>query len=151
MESVVGRRVWQVFFILSCGVVAWFLVHFGIKMIPYIKLSSSTEAIVTGFSVAEQANEKWAITADYHYEVRGVKYKKNYTFTAPIFLNRLAAQNHIDKHWSQKEWQVWYSTKDPNQAALQKLFPFKLLFNACLAMGIVFYFVWLRHYVARAT
>lgn len=150
MESVAGRRIWQIFFVLSWGVVAWFLMQFVIKMIPYIGLAYTTSGVVESFVVEEKANEKWAITATYLYEVRGAQYKENYTFTAPMFPNRLAAQSHIDKHWStKKEWQVWYSYKDPSKASLQKLFPFKLLFNTCLALGIVFYFVWLRHYAAR--
>lgn len=150
MESVLAKRIWQVFFILTCGVVVWFLVQFGMKMVPYMQLSQMTHGVVDTLKVEEQSNERYAVMAEYHYQVSGINYKKKYTFTTPIFLNRLAAENHIKQHWKSKEWEVWYSSKDPSQASLQKLFPFKLLFNACLAMGIVFYFMWLRHYVARA-
>lgn len=151
MESVARRRIWQIFFILSCGVVVWFLVQFGIKMIPYMALSHSTQANIDALVIEEQPNEKYAIKAQYHYKVGGIEHKKDYTFTSPIFINRLAAEHHIKQHWGSKEWQVWYSAKDPSYAALQKLFPFKSLFNACLSMGIVFYFLWLRHYVARTS
>jgi hypothetical protein len=118
-------------------------------MIPYMKLSSKTSGIVEAFSTQERPDEKWAVIASYHYTVQGKEHKKNYMFTAPLFPNQVAAEHHIEKHWKTKEWQVWYVSKHPEQSALQKLFPFKFLFNTCLTLGIVFYFLWLRHYVAR--
>lgn len=151
MGSLAGKKIWQVFFIVSCGVVIWFLFQFGIRMIPYLRLSHMVDAEIESFVVKEIANEKFAVQARYLYCVDGKNYKKEYIFISPVFLNRFAAQSHIDKHWSTKEWRVWYSYKNPEYASLQKLFPFKFLFNACLSMGIVFYFVWLRSYVARVS
>lgn len=151
MDSLAGKRVWQVFFILSCGVVLWFLFQFGVKIIPYIKLSHMADAQIESFSVKEISQEKYAVQALYHYQVAGKNYKKEYTFNSPMFLNRFAAETHIDKNWTTKEWRVWYNQKHPEFSSLQKLFPFKFLFNVCLSIGILFYFVWLRSYVARVS
>lgn len=151
MQSLPGKIIWQVFFIGCCGVVLWFFVQFCVKMVPYVKLSHRVDAHVESFSVKEVAYEKYAVEAHYRYLVQGNEYKKDYVFTTPVFLNRLAAENHISKNWSLKEWGVWYSDSDPSYSSLQKLFPFKFLFNTCLSIGILFYFVWLRNYVAKVS
>ena len=151
MDSLPGKRIWQVFFILTCGVVLWFLFQFSVKMVPYLKLSHMADAQMESFAVKEIANEQFAVQAFYQYQVNGKIYKKEYTFISPMFLNRFAAQTHIDKHWTTKEWRVWYNYKNPEYSSLQKLFPFKFLFNACLSMGVLFYFVWLRSYIARVS
>lgn len=151
MDSLAGKRIWQVFFILSCGVVLWFLFQFSVKIIPYLRLSHMADAQIESFIVKEITNEKYAIQALYQYQVNDKNYKKEYIFTSPVFLNRFAAQGHIDKHWSVNEWRVWYNYKNPDYSSLQKLFPFKFLFNACLSMGVLFYFVWLRSYIAKVS
>lgn len=146
-----ARWIWRVFFILSYSVVAWFVIHFGLKAIPYVLLSSSTEAVIDEMTVEPLPKEEYGIVARYHYTVGGKKYEQKYVFTTPIFPNKLAAESHLGKHWhSTKPWRVFYSQKHPERATLQKLFPFKLLFNACLSLGIVFYFFWLRHYVRKS-
>lgn len=151
MDSLAGKRIWQVFFIISCGVVLWFLFQFSVKIVPYLKLAHMTDAHIESFVVKEITNEKYAVQALYQYQVNGKDYKKEYTFISPVFLNRFAAQSHIDKYWITNEWRVWYNYKNPEYASLQKLFPFKFLFNTCLSMGVLFYFVWLRSYITKVS
>jgi hypothetical protein len=147
--AIASKKVWQIFLLVSCLVVLWFLGQFTLKMFCYLKLSHTAEAHIESLSVKEVASDQFKIVARYRYQVNGHEYKKEHLFTAPIFMNQKGAENHIHQYWDHQVWKVFYSSKNPEYASLQKLFPFKFLFNTCLSLGIAFYFLWLRSYVAR--
>ncbi|MEI8300250.1 MAG: hypothetical protein WCG10_01375 [Chlamydiota bacterium] len=149
MNFLPKKGVWGAFFLLSSAVTLWFCVQASLQLIPYWRLSEETHGYIDNFLVQEITQEKYAVRAFYHYQVGDQTYKGETTFKAPIFLNPAAAKQHIEKYWNEKEWDVWYSLKTPSYASLQKLFPFKAIFNAVLSVGVLFYFVWLRSYVAK--
>lgn len=145
-----GKLLWKVFFILTCGMALWFLAQFSVKMYPYIRLSQVTHGTVSEFKVKPLSEEKFAVEAKYAFEVKGKRYEESYTFIKPIFLNEFAAETHVKRFWkTQEKWLVYYSKSNPSFSALQKMFPFKALFNFGITFCVMFYFMWLRSYVAR--
>lgn len=149
MNFLPKKGVWGAFFLLSSAISLWFCVQASLLLVPYWRLSEEAHGYVDNFSIQELSPEKYAVKAFYHYQVGDLTYQGETTFKAPIFLNREAAEQHIQKHWHENKWGVWYSPQKPSYSSLQKLFPFKALFNAVLSVGVLFYFVWLRSYVAK--
>lgn len=149
MNFLPKKGIWRAFFVLSSAVSLWFCVQASLLLVPYWRLSDEVKGYVDNFSIQEINSEKYAVRAFYHYEVAGQTYEGKTIFEAPIFLNREAAEQHIQKHWYEKKWDVWVCPQQPSYSSLQKLFPFKALFNAVLSIGVLFYFVWLRSYVAK--
>lgn len=149
MSILTAKRGWFLFFFLGAALVIWFSAQFTIRIYPYLSLSSQTSGIVENFFVQDAQKDKFGVVAKYRYYVGGKEFIAEKLFTTPIFLNRYAAESHIEKHWKDKNWTVWYSAKHPEKSSLQRLFPFKTFFNLCLSLGVVLYFFGLKSYVSR--
>lgn len=150
MQDGMGRTLWIVFFVVACTTSMWFFCQFTYKMVPYLKLSQVEEADARQFSVVPLSENRYVVEAKFNFTASGQEISSSYVFKAPVFLNHYAAQNHIDKYWKlQKKWPVYYNLKQPSFCKLQKLFPFKDLFNFALTLCVLFYFVWLRSYISK--
>ncbi|MCH9630063.1 MAG: hypothetical protein S4CHLAM37_00550 [Chlamydiia bacterium] len=150
MQGGFGKNLWLLFFGVTCAVSLWFLALFSIKMYPYIMLSQVTNARVSEFHAKPLSENKYAVEAKFSFKAAGKDYEESYTFVKPIFLNKFAAENHVKNFWKeQSDWLVYYKKGNPSYCSLQKIFPFKYLFNFGITFCIMFYFMWLRNYVAR--
>lgn len=113
-------------------------------------LSQVAEAKVSEFHSKPLSENKYTVEAKFSFRVGEREYEESYTFVKPIFLNKFAAESHINSFWKgQDSWLVYYKKGNPSYCSLQKIFPFKYLFNFGITFCIMFYFMWLRNYVAR--
>jgi len=140
---------WGVFFLLTTFVSLWFCGQATLRLKEYLRYGCITQGYVENFLVKELAADKYVIEAHFVYEVDSVYYQGATLLNAPVFLNRDAALQHVAKHWEEKAWGVWYDREKPSYASIQRLFPFKALFNAGLSLGILLYFIGLKNYMAR--
>ena len=141
-------RIWLVLLVISGGIALWFS---GIALggaWKYFRLNAFASAQVLHWQTQEISSSRYAIEAEYQFEVAGKAYKGKTIFERPQFLNRFAAENYIAINGS-KSWQAWYRKGGPGFSSLEKEFPKKKCLQAVLTLGVFFYFFFARTMVSR--
>lgn len=142
------NSIFQALPLLSAALALWIGGSFGLDLHRYFRLSSSAPVAVKEWKVEEYRPGKFIIAVDYQFQVGDRPYKKSFRFPKPIYLNPYAAKNQVE-FWKKQEWNVWYASSDPTYSSLQKMFPFRKGIHLLLCLSVIFYFVWLRFYIAR--
>jgi hypothetical protein len=125
----------RVLFAIIGACVVWLGSVAGIALLDYYRLSSSAEAQITDWSVAEESESEVYLAATYVYVVDGKSYEGKTIFQEPRFLNRFSAEEQL-KGWQGLRYKVWYAAGKPELSSLQRLFPLKKSVYAFLALGV---------------
>jgi len=145
-------RVSKMFFtammILISGVGVWTGGSFFFRLYEYFLLSHSSPAITHGWKVEEVRPGKFAIHANFVFQVGERKVFQHVSFSKPIYQNQYLAQALVEK-WEKIPWRAWYNPRHPEKASLQKHFPVKSGVYCAICLMIILYFSLLRVYVHR--
>lgn len=121
---------------LLAGVLAialYFTVRFGGAWLAIWPLQAQAKARIAQWEIAEEGG-RFSVQANYLFGDRaGVwQFKRQYQSQAAAY----AALREMAK----QEWVVWYAPSDPDRSALEKDFPFNLLFRMGICYGVALYF-----------
>src|ERR1700722_3610589 len=141
-------RLWLVLLVGSGGVAVWFSSTAAGGMWKYFQLNDQVSAKILKWGIKELSSSRFALEAQYRYDVNEVPYEGKTIFDSPQFLNRFAAENYM-KLQSAKRWQTWYSTGHPDYNSLEKKAPKKQCSQALLTLGVFVYFFFTRGMLLR--
>lgn len=134
---------WAILLILIAGAALWFTTFALIDLWGYLRLKQHAPAHIQEWAV-EGSGSKFFIKAAYSFESKNRKYEGACVLKEPQFLNKIAAETEL-KRWEQCAWSVWYDPSAPHFSSLQKLFPYKRVFNAAVCLALLGYFSFLYH------
>jgi hypothetical protein len=142
----------RIFNLLFWGFFLTVSVYFGVVFLQeiycYSKLDKKVDAKVGRWEVLELNNGKFAIAAEFSYEVKGTKFIRQTKFLKTLFLNQPSSITFL-KSQAKKNWKTWYSSKDPSYASLQKKFPHKSLNRWLVSLGVLVYFFWFKKFFEK--
>lgn len=91
----------------------------------------------------QEIQEKYAIQAEYEYEIDKNKLKGVFLFSKPYYLNEFAAISSL-KVLAKKDWNAWIQPKSPQRSILEKSFPANLLFRSLICYSVFVYLLFLN-------
>lgn len=141
-------KVWLTLLLISGGIAAWFSVAAGAKIWKYSRLNATVPATVTQWEIRDLPSSRFAVVADYRFEIEHVAYQGETIFEYPQFLNRFAAENYL-KQLRVSDWKAWYRKSSPSLSSLEKELPQKECLQAILTVGVFAYFYFARSMLAR--
>jgi hypothetical protein len=141
-------RLWVALLALSSTIALWFSAIALNNLFNFALLNAETPAQITQWQVREISSSRFAIEADYTFQVHGVPYQGKTKFEDPQFLNRYAAETHI-RVMDSKSWKTWYRDSNPTRCNLEKEFPKKSCLQALLTVGVCAYFFLSRNLTLR--
>lgn len=121
---------------LLAGVLAvalYFTVRFGGAWLEIVPLKAQAKARIAQWEIEEKEG-RFQIQAKYLFgDADGAwQFKHRYQ-------NQAAALSSV-KEMAKQEWVVWYDPSNPARSALEKDFPFNLLFRMAICYGVAVYF-----------
>lgn len=135
--------------VITIGLFAvWFSGVAAYKYYGYSKLNSRTMAKEIAWSIKEINDEKYYPEAHYRYVVDGKEYEGDTVLSDFPYRNSWATQQ-ANKENDAKRWAVWYDISDNGYSSLVKQYPTKEMAYAAIMWALVFYFMWLSHYVTK--
>lgn len=141
-------KLWLVLLIISGGIALWFSGVVSVELWKFLRLNAHTQATISNWDVRDLSSSRFAIEANYRYEINGVVYSGKTIFEKPQFLNRFAAENHV-KQLEAKRWHTWYRESNPTLSSLEREFPQKKCLQALLTLGVFVYFYFVRSMLSR--
>lgn len=143
-------RLWLILLVISGAIALWFSGVAASGMWKFFRLDKQMPAKILNWQVCELTSSRFALEADYQFELDGVLYSGKTIFSKPQFLNRFTAENYMKINGS-KSWKAWYRTSSPAYNSLEKEFPQKQCLNALLTLGVFIYFFFARNMVLRTS
>ncbi len=143
-------RLWMVLIVISSVIALWFSGIVAKELWKFFQLNAKTSVKMINWQAHEITSSRFAIEAEYQFELKGVAYSGKTIFKKPQFLNRFAAENYMRIHGS-KSWETWYRIGNPSCNSLEKQFPQKQCLQALLTLGVFTYFFFVRGMVLRLT
>jgi hypothetical protein len=137
-------KVWVLMLVVSGGIALWFASGAIRGLWKFTYLDAKTSATVSKIEILDLSSSRFAIEADYTYQVQGVTYSGKTLFDTPRFLNHYAAENYV-KAVETRPWETWYHKKTPSFSSLERDFPEKQCLQALITVGVFAYF-----YIARS-
>lgn len=141
-------KLWLGLLIVSGAIALWFSGIATVQVWQYARLNAQTPATVLSWGVRDLSSSRYAIEADYRYEVKGTSHRGKTVFKHPQFLNRYAAENHA-KTMEGKRWHAWYVERNPAHSSLERKFPQKECLHALLTVGVFAYFYFSRSMLTK--
>lgn len=141
-------RVWITLLIISGGIAAWFSGSVATKLWKYSRLTNVVPASVLKWEIRDLPSSRFAVEAEYNFEIGQVSYSNKTIFEYPQFLNHYAAENYL-KQLRVKEWKAWYRAGNPALSSLEKEFPQKECLQALLTLGVFAYFFFARSLLSK--
>ena len=143
-----SKNVFKILFFLSGAVALYMAANFFADLHKYFQLSLDVKAQFDNWDVEEVRSGKYIVVASYQYKVGDATYHHKTRITKSVYPNIYLAKDHLEKWKGSQNW-VWVNPKNPHQADLFRPFPLKKGVHLLLALGILFYFLWLNIYVRR--
>jgi hypothetical protein len=141
-------RLWLILLVVSGAISLWFSGIAVGGMWKFLRLNAQASVKILNWQVQELSSSRFALEAEYQFEVDGVTHLGKTIFKKPQFLNRFAAENYMRIHGS-KSWETWYQMRHPTYNSLEKEFPQKQSLQALLTLGVFVYFFFARTMVLR--
>ena len=136
-------RLWVVLLAVSGMIALWFAGVAAVGMWNFFCLNAKAPATILEWQIQELSSSRFALEADYRFDIHGNTYTGKTIFEKPHFLNRFAAENYMRINGS-KSWETWYRTSNPSHNSLEKEFPKKKCLQAFLTLGVFVYFFFIR-------
>ncbi len=92
-------------------------------------------------------NNRYLLQASYSYTINDQIFENKEKLSRSFYRNAWACA-YATKEKPNQKYFVWYSSKHPQKAQLNKYFPYKLCFSTSLLMVILFYFTYISKKVA---
>jgi hypothetical protein len=141
-------KLWVVLLIVSVGIALWFSGTALLDLWKFARLNAQAPATVTKWEIRDLSSSRFAVEAEFLYEVNGTLYSGKTVFESHRFLNRFAAENHV-KLLQVRSWQTWYRESNPSLSSLEREFPQKQCLQALLTIGVFTYFYFARNLFSR--
>ena len=143
-------KLWLILLVVSGAISIWFSgVAIG-GMWKFFYLNAQSQVKILNWQVQELSSSRFALEAEYQFEINNAVYNGKTIFERPQFLNRFAAENYMRMNGS-KSWETWYRADNPASNSLEKEFPRKQCLQALLTLGVFVYFFFARGMVLRLT
>ena len=142
-------RLWFVLLIISGAITLWFSGIAVSGLWKFFRLNEQTPAQVLNWKIQELSTSRFALEAEYKFDLNGKTYSGKTIFERPQFLNRFAAEHYMKVNES-KNRQTWYHKGKPAYHSLEKEFPKKPCLHALLTLGVFVYFFFVRTLVQRS-
>lgn len=129
---------------LAIGILFWTIFSFPTAMLiaKYYSFKASVAPDFVNWSHEAIHDELWRPVAEFGYTLNGKVYREREVFQGERFRNPYAANAALEK--LKKEYTlVWYDPNHPSQASMEKFYPTKKNVYSLLALGIIFYGVWI--------
>ncbi|MCC5831623.1 MAG: DUF3592 domain-containing protein [Chlamydiales bacterium] len=139
------NAIWVAFLLIVMGFGIWFVVKAGYELIHYYQLSAQIPVKIEKWEVKEQEANKYIIEAFYAYEFEGKNYR-NRGRVGSTYPNPWAANRARDQ-FEEERWYAWINPQMPQNALLEKKFPYRAAVSAVVLLGLVIYFICLGLYV----
>lgn len=139
--------IWLCFLSLVTGAVGWITIKTLYLVYLYMSLNAEAPAENLKWGVAKLSEDQFVMKADYIFNAKDQQYSGTTLFKNDIYWNPWSAEDAI-KVYAQKDWTVWYSSKNPQYSSLQKNFPFKECISVIILWVLLLYFFGLGYYVA---
>ena len=140
-----GMVCWLILLMTSLGIACWFLGQFAHGWWGYHQLQSEKPAQVNAWGIEEVKKGKFAVFAKYQFELSDHVMHGRTQFKM-LFDSQAAAKSYLND-WKNQSWTVFYDANQPAMSTLQRPFPLKVLVSGLLALGISFYFLYLRRFI----
>jgi hypothetical protein len=141
-------RLWVTLLVVSGVIALWFSEIAAVGMWKFFRFNAQVPAKVLNWQVKELSSSRFAVEAEYRFEVNGDSYSGKTIFKNPQFLNRFAAENYMKINGA-KSRETWYRPGNPKHNTLEKEFPQKQCLQALLTLGVFIYFFFARSMVLR--
>gem|GEM_PF-1281292 len=148
MTETLIKRIWLALIGITAACFLWILVSFTSQLTSYLKLSASAPAEILDWVPKEIRPETYHSVVNYCFELNGDILEGEYNFQKPIFKTEAAAIETIEK-FQERPWNIYFNPKNPQEAALQKMFPIKSGIHLLLSLAVLLYFYWFKHYLSR--
>lgn len=139
--------IWLCFLSLITGGVGWITIKALYLVYLYMSLNTEAPAENLQWSVEQLSEDQFVTKANYNFKVKDQPYSGETLFKGDVYWNPSAAEDAL-KVYAQKDWSVWYSSRNPRYSSLQKNFPFKECISALVLWILLLYFFGLGYYVA---
>ncbi len=127
----------------------WFAGKASWEVASFYSLSEKTKPHTTTLSVKKNSKSSYYPEVRYSYVVNGNEYQGREDLRSIDYFRKEFLEEDLPKIQAERKWVVWYSPKSPHRSALERNFPFKSIFYACVMTGIMIYFIWLGVYVGK--
>jgi hypothetical protein len=141
-------RLWVVLLVVTGAIALWFSCSAAVASWKFVRLNAMAPAKVLHWEVKSLSSSRFAIAADYQFEVDGAIWSGKTVFEHPQFLNRYAAENQI-RQLKSNSWETWYKKGNPEISSLEREFPQKSCLQALLTLGVFSYFYFARNMLTR--
>ncbi len=142
------RLLWAIIILAIGGVAAYYSFITSSQIFNYIKLNKKTQAEITKWEIKEIDDEKFVLSAQYSYAVKGIILKGQTTFYNEKYLNLPAALEAL-KEKENDSYEAWYRGYGKRNSSLTKIFPTKNLIYTIVIITLLLYFCFLKFYVVR--
>lgn len=137
---------WLCFLSLITGAVGWITIKTLYVIYLYLSLDAAAPADKINWSIEQLSEDRFVMKANYSFQVNAQNYSGETIFKNDLYWNPWSAEDAL-KVYDQKDWTVWYSSKNPAYSSLQKNFPLKESISAFILWLILIYFLGLGYYV----
>lgn len=134
-----------VFFVVIAFFAIGFIIKASLALFSYYQLSFQVPITITEWSIKEINSDQFAVIAHYSFNYQGVDYQ-SVSQVGDFYPNPWAA-NRAQKQYSTQKWMAWLNPKHPDQAILEKKFPYKKTISAGILIVLLIYFSILGAYV----
>jgi len=141
-------KLWLILLVISGAIALWFSGIATGGMWKFFYLNAQSPVKILNWQVQELSSSRFALEAEYQFEINHAVYEGKTIFERPQFLNRFAAENYMKINGS-KSWVTWYRSGNPACNSLEKEFPRKQCLQALLTLGVFVYFFFARGMVLR--
>lgn len=144
------QRSWQILLVSLALVASYFSLTSYILMYQYARLDTRTVPESVHWSSHALNNERYVLKANYVFRVKDRNYTNEALLLNPWYRNEWAAEQEIPIQMK-KNWEIWFSSSNPESSSLQKIFPTKECVSSILLWGIFVYFVLLGLYMEKVS
>ncbi len=132
---------WTFILLFSLGLTAYFSYFSFPKIYQYYTCSHTQDAQILQWGIAKVKN-KYKVFSKFSFNTDGQTILSENSFDTE-YLSQAAAHQAL-KNLSQKKWKSHYNPKKPQQAYLQKKFPYNECFRTILPFIILIYFLFIK-------
>jgi hypothetical protein len=139
------NTIWIALLLIVAFFALWFIFKAGYTLFSYYRLSVQVPVRIENWEVKEKQSDQFAVIAHFYFEYLGKTFQGE-SEVGGLYPNPWAA-NRAQKQFSDQHFSAWINPKNPQQALLEKKFPYKKVISAALLIGLLLYFFILGSYV----
>lgn len=141
-----SNKYWLAFLAAVLAITLGYVVVALWQVFVYYRYDGVVVAKEVQWSYDRVGRDKYALHAEYDYEVDGIQYRGATVFKEDVVRNPWAAERTVEAAKTHT-WQVWYQKSAPKASTVERVFPTRQCVSAGAMVLLALYFVGLGYYV----